>query len=84
MDAGIYLREDPEGKRVTYQGGNGRQIAHQVPILPNTLFTNLHIFSQTCVIFYMLVNKESYQIFTNICKLNLAYFTSIVHKICAK
>jgi hypothetical protein len=38
------------------------------------------IFSQIgmCKISYTFVKNESYQIFMNICKLNLAYFTSII------
>jgi hypothetical protein len=31
-----------------------------------------------CKISYKFVKNESYQIFMNICKLNLAYFTSII------
>jgi hypothetical protein len=54
-------------------------------IPPNTSFTISHIwistlFSQMCRFFYKFVENESYQIFTNICKPNLAYFTSIFKK----
>jgi hypothetical protein len=45
-------------------------------------FTNFahicKIFSQICVKFSQICENESYQIFMNICKLNLAYFTSII------
>jgi hypothetical protein len=34
-----------------------------------------------CKISYKFVKIESYQIFANICKPNLAYFTSIVKKL---
>jgi hypothetical protein len=37
-----------------------------------------------CNISEKFVKNESYQIFTNICKPNLAYFTSIIQKIGAK
>jgi hypothetical protein len=40
----------------------------------------LHILTNMCKISYIFVKNESYQIFMNICKLNLAYVTSILQK----
>jgi hypothetical protein len=86
------LCEEKSGNPDRYQRETGSRIRSrslfaqdQGPILPNMIYTYLKdLLTNMCEISYKFVKNESYQIFMNNCKPNLAYFTSILQKIGSK